>query len=245
MQEREDILNELNAISPLVASVPRVNVYRVDENYFDGIRAELQARIIASNFIAPQNKLDVPAGYFENLPNNILAKIKSQENNPVFTEMEELSPTIANIGNNNVYTVPQDYFEQLAMPSIASAKVVKMGSRSIFKYAAAAVVTGLLGLGIFTFVNKNAVQINGSEVDSVVMAKANEIIQKKSFEKELENVSDEDLEQYLSQNGQDVNAALVASSMDNEEGSLPDAADYLLDENTLNDFLKENNLKIN
>ena len=53
------------------------------------------------------------------------------------------------------------------------------------------------------------------------------------------------MEQYLSQNGQDINAALVASSMDNEEGSLPDAADYLLDENTLNDFLKENNLKTN
>jgi hypothetical protein len=244
MLERENILNELNAISPLVASVPRINVYRVDENYFDGIRAELQARIIASNFIAPQNNVDVPAGYFENLPTNILAKIKAQENNIVLTEMQELSPTIAGIGNKNVYTVPQGYFEQLALPTMASAKVVKMGSRSIFKYAAAAVVVGLLGLGVFTFINKDAVQINGSEVDSVVMAKANEIIQKKSFEKELENVSDEDLEQYLSQNGQDINAALVASSVD-DEGNLPDASDYILDENTLDDFLKENNLKIN
>ncbi len=245
MLEIENILNELTAISPLVASVPRVNVYRVDVNYFDGIRAELQARIIASNFIAPQNNFDVPQGYFENLPTNILAKIKAQENNEVFAEMEALSPTIANIGNSNVYTVPQNYFEQLAMPSIASAKVVKMGSHSIFKYAAAAVVTGLLGFSIYTFVNKNEVQVNGTEVNTVVMAKANEIIQKKSFEKELETVSDNELEQYLSQNGQDVNAALVASSVDNEEGSLPDAADYLLDENTLNDFLKENNLKTN
>jgi hypothetical protein len=245
MQESENILNELTAISPLVASIPRVNVYRVDQNYFDGIRAELQARIIASSFIAPQNNFDVPAGYFENLPTNILAKIKAEENNIVFTEMEELSATIAAIGNKNVYTVPQGYFEQSAMPTIASAKVVKMGSRSIFKYAAAAVITGLLGVGIFTFLNKDAGEIKATEVNPVVMAKANEIIQKKSFEKELENVSDEDLVQYLLQNGQDVNAALVASSVDDEDGSLPDAADYLLDENTLNDFLKENNLKIN
>jgi hypothetical protein len=244
MLERENILNELNAISPLVASVPRINVYRVDENYFDGIRAELQARIIASNFIAPQNKVDVPAGYFENLPTNILAKIKAQENNVVLTEMQELSPTIAGIGNKNVYSVPQGYFEQLAMPTMAPTKLVKMGSRSIFKYAAAAVVVGLLGLSIYTFVHKNAVEINGTEVNAVVMAKANEIIQKKSFEKELETVSDNELEQYLSQSGQDINAALVASSVD-DEGNLPDASDYILDENTLDDFLKENNLKIN
>ncbi len=245
MQERENILTELREISPLLASVPRVNVYRVDENYFDGIRAELQARIIASSFVVPQQNLDVPVGYFENLPNNILAKIKEQENNEVLTEMQALSTTIAGIGNKNVYTVPQGYFEKLTMPAITTTKVVKMGSRSIFKYAAAAVVTGLLGLGIFTFVNKNTGDVNGTEVNPVVMAKANEIIKKNSFEKELENVSDEDLEQYLLQNGQDVNAALVASSIDNEDGNLPDAADYLLDENTLNDFLKENNLKTN
>jgi hypothetical protein len=239
MLERENILNELNAISPLVASVPRVNVYRVDENYFDGIRAELQARIIASNFTTSQNYFDVPEGYFESLPTNILAKIKAQENNPVFTEMEELSPTIAGIGNKNVYTVPQRYFEQLAMPTIASVKVVKMGSRSIFKYAAAAVIVGLLGFGTMKFI---ATTKTNNETLAVVK-QADEILKTNSFDATFASVSDKDIEKYLSQNGEDVNAAMVAASMDDDNTTLPDADDYLLDDKTLDNFLNDNNLK--
>jgi hypothetical protein len=239
MQERENILNELIAISPLVASVPRINVYRVDENYFYGIRAELQARIIASNFIAPQHNIDVPAGYFENLPTNILAKIKAQESNPVFTEMEGLSPTIAGIGNKNVYTVPQGYFEQLAMPTMASAKVVKMGSRSIFKYAAAAVVVGLLGFGTMKFIANT--KTNNETL--AVVKQADEILKTNSFDATFASVSDKDIEKYLSQNGEDVNAAMVAASMDDDNTTLPEADDYLIDDKTLDNFLNDNNLK--
>ncbi len=239
MLEREDILNELNAISPLVASVPRINVYRVDENYFDGIRAELQARIIASNFTVPQNNFDVPEGYFENLPTNILAKIKAQENNPVFTEMEILSPIIASIGNTNVYTVPQGYFEQLAMPSIATAKVVKMGSRSIFKYAAAAVIVGLLGFGTMKFIANTTVNNETHEL----VKEANKILETNSFDATLASVSDKDIEKYLSQNGEDITAALVAASIDDENTTLPEADEYFTDDNTLDNFLNENNLK--
>ncbi len=239
MLERENILNELNAISPLVASVPRVNVYKVDENYFDGIRAELQARIIASNFIAPQNKVDVPAEYFENLPNNILAKIKAQENNVVLTEIETLSPTIASIGNKNVYTVPQGYFEHLAMSSKSSAKIVKMGSRSIFKYAAAAVVVGVLGFGAMKFIAST--KTNNETI--AVVKEANKILETNSFDATFASVSDKDIEKYLSQNGEDVNAALVAASINDENTTLPEVDDYLMDDNTLDNFLNENNLK--
>lgn len=239
MLERENILNELNAISPLVASVPRVNVYKVDENYFDGIRAELQARIIASNFIAPQNKVDVPAEYFENLPNNILAKIKAQENNVVLTEIETLSPTIASIGNKNVYTVPQGYFEHLAMSSKSSAKIVKMGSRSIFKYAAAAVVVGVLGFGAMKFIANT--KTNNETI--AVVKEANKILEKNSFDATFASVSDKDIEKYLSQNGEDVNAALVAASINDENTTLPEVDDYLMDDNTLDNFLNDNNLK--
>jgi hypothetical protein len=239
MLERENILNELNAISPLVASVPRVNVYRVNENYFDGIREELQARIIASNFIAPQNNFDVPADYFENLPGNILAKIKAQESNVVLTEMETLSPTIARIGNKNVYTVPQGYFEQLVMRATTSAKIVKMNTRSIFKYAAAAVVVGLIGFGTMKFIASTK-----SNIETIALVKeANKILETNSFDETLASVSDMDLEKYLSQNGEDVNTALVAASIDDENTTLPEADDYLMDDKTLDNFLNDNNLK--
>jgi hypothetical protein len=234
MTERENILNELSTISTVVAGIPRINVYKVHEDYFDGLRAELQARIIAANFYTASNNMKVPEGYFESLPTTILQKIKAAEK----SEMEMLSPTIANIGNKNVYSVPQGYFEQLSFVK-STAKVVKMGSRSIFKYASAAVVTGLLGLSIFTFVNKPATL---SKEDAMLVKAGNDIILKGSFNKELETITDKDLENYLSANGEDVSAALVASTID-EDDKLPDAAEYFLDENTLDNFLKENNLK--
>lgn len=239
MLERENILNELNALSPLMASVPHVNVYKVDENYFDEIRAELQARIIASNFIAPQHNLDVPTDYFENLPSNILAKIKAQGSSDVLAEMKELSPLIASIGNKNIYTVPQGYFEKLAMLKTTSAKVVKMGSRSVFKYAAAAVVIGLIGFGAMKFIASSK---TNSETLAVVK-EANKILETNSFDATFASVSDKDIEKYLSQNGEDVNAALVAASINDENTTLPEADDYLIDDNTLDNFLNENNLK--
>jgi hypothetical protein len=234
MTERENILNELTAISTVVAGLPRVNVYSVQEDYFDGLRAELQAIIIASSFYTTDANKKVPEGYFENLPNAIMQKIKAADT----SEIEMLSPTIASIGNKNIYTVPKGYFEQLNFVQ-NTAKVVKMGSRSIFKYAAAAVVTGLLGLSIFTFVNKPATL---SKENTEVVKAGNDIIKKGSFDKELETITDKDLENYLSANGEDVSAALVASTIDDED-NLPDAAEYFLDENTLDNFLKENNLK--
>jgi hypothetical protein len=234
MAERENILNELNTISTVVAGIPRINVYKVHQDYFDGLRAELQARIIASNFNKQDNNMKVPEGYFENLPSAILQKIKAAEK----SEIEILSPTIASIGNKNVYSVPQGYFEQLSFVK-STAKVIKMGSRSIFKYAAAAVVTGLLGLSIFTFVNKST---KLSNENAAVVKAGNDILKKGSFDKELETITDKDLENYLSSNGEDVSAALVASTID-EDDKLPDAAEYFLDENTLDNFLKENNLK--
>ena len=64
----------------------------------------------------------------------------------------------------------------------------------------------------------------------------------RSFEEALENISANEIEQYLRTNGLDVNAALVASSIEEVE-KLPEATEYLLDENTLDNYLKEINLK--
>ncbi|MEJ7609704.1 MAG: hypothetical protein WKF88_00855 [Ferruginibacter sp.] len=72
--------------------------------------------------------------------------------------------------------------------------------------------------------------------------KANEILKTGSFENEMNSLSDNDIVKYLKENGEDINAALVASSL-TDETKLPEASDYLTDENTLDDYLNENNLK--
>lgn len=146
MTIKETILLELNTISTLVASVPNVNVYKVHANYFDGIRSDLQANIIASNFETLKTKAEVPVGYFENLPLSIFAKIKQG-----FGDDEIKSTLLENIGNKNVYTIPQGYFEELEIALLPKAKIIKLSNFSIFKYAAAAAIIAGVAFGAFTF----------------------------------------------------------------------------------------------
>lgn len=248
MKQHEDIFNELNGISPAVAAVPYVNVFRVHPGYFAGIGAELKARIAADQAYASKD-VSVPEGYFDGLAANILQKIRSEENMSVAQEMKELSPVISAIGNANIFTVPQGYFEQLSFTAeVKTAKVIKMNPlRSVFKYAAAAVVTGLLGISVINLTDNDTAVVTNPVIQTASVAKtenimrtANDIILKGSFENEFNTISDKDIEQYLTQSGQDVNAALVASSA--YDGALPEATDYLLDENTLDDYLNTNNL---
>ena len=249
----EDILNELSAISPLVAGVPYVNVFTVDPQYFSGIKAELRARISADEFYSSRQAFTVPEGYFEGLSANILQKIKTGENNEVVAEMNGLSPLIAGISKENVYSVPEGYFAQLEfVPEInTQAKVIQMNparSRSVFRYAAAAVITGLLGISVINIVDKTGTTVTEKPATEVqfatkdVLANANNIIQTGTFDKELNDLSDKEIEQYLQQSGQDANAAMVAASVNNDS-KLPAATDYIMDENTLDNYLKDNNLK--
>ncbi len=289
MKKEDYIIKELNEISAVVAALPRINVYSVHAGYFDGIEVELMARIAADKSYTSQNAFSVPVGYFDGLKDSILQKIKVTEKNEVLEEMNQLSSTIAGIGNTNVYSVPPAYFQQLdnnilqhinansnevldelnqLSPTLASignknvytapqgylealqfknadAPVVKMQvqskMRSFFKYAVAAVVTGLLGISVYTFVNKPLKPDAPTIALNKVMKQADEIIKTNSFDATLESISDKELEKYLTDNGEDVNASLVAATA--EEVQLPDAADYILDEKTLDNFLNENNLK--
>lgn len=252
MKQHEDIFNELREISSAVAAVPYVNVFHVHEGYFAGTGAELKARIAADQEYASKN-ISVPEGYFDGLAAKILQKIKKEENVAVADEMTALSPVISAIGNANVFAVPQGYFEQLSFTAeVETAKVIKMNPlRSVFKYAVAAVITGLLGISIINLTDNNTtVETNNPVIQTASVAKtenvmrtANDIIQKGNFENEFNTISDKDIEHYLTQSGQDVNAALVASSAD--DATLPEATDYLLDENTLDEYLKKNNLNTN
>ena len=243
MKIKEDILFELKAISTVVANVPYLNVYTIDDEYFAGIDAELKARIAADALTGSVNKFTVPQGYFENLSASILHKIK-QDENEIFAETNEQSTLVASIGNKNIFTAPKYYFEELAFAGQEKpvAKVIKMSrARFVFKYAAAAVITGLLGLTIINIVDRKDIKVADEISVQTAINDAQKIIKTGSFDKELESISDKDIEQYLQQGGVYVNAALVAASTD-DETSLPEASEYLLDENALDNYLKQKNL---
>jgi hypothetical protein len=246
MNNREDILAEINGISPSVAAIPIVNVFTVDATYFTILPKEILAKINVAYAVDSSKNLLVPDGYFESLPGNILKKIYALEND-INAELKEISPILAGIESKETYSVPAGYFNGLTFLNKQKelAKVTSINkTRSFFKYAAAAVITGLLGLSIVNIVDKNDKPTDIKVTAETVTASTqpNTVLMNSSFDEALQNVSDNEIEQYLQKSGQDVNAALVASSTDDVD-KLPEATDYLLDENVLENYLKENNLK--
>lgn len=245
MTRNNTIYDELFSLSPRVAVIPRVNVFTVPDNYFNTLTAKVteRAHTESSAVLSGLSKhpLTVPEGYFSGLAANILQKIRQPEGS-VAEELKNLSPALSAIGNANVYTVPKDYFEQLSVPSFeAPAKVVEMKKRTGFiRYMAAAAITGIIGLTVINIADKQPGSTAPVAISEQVMAEANNIIKNKSFDAELNTISDADIEKYLTDNGQNVNAALVASATD--EVNLPSALDYIVDDNTLDNFLNKMNL---
>ena len=83
MENRIDILNELNALSPLIAGMEKVNVFTVPSGYFERLVDDILMWVQQDNNellegISPL--LQVPQDYFESLADNILNRIKAQEN---------------------------------------------------------------------------------------------------------------------------------------------------------------------
>ena len=246
MNNREDISNEINAISKTLGSIPFVNVFTVDVTYFSSLAQVIIAKIYEEDSFDSSTDFSVPDGYFESLAGNILTKIYALEND-VTVELKGISSLVAGIENKETYTVSEGYFNNITFlnNNRKSAKVITINKpRLFFKYAAAAVITGLLGLSIVNIVDKNNTDNSiKTTVETITgKTKPNTVLMNGSFDEALQNVSDNEIEQYLQKSGHDVNAALVASSTDDVD-KLPEATDYLLDENVLENYLKENNLK--
>lgn len=249
MTSNKEISAELLSLSPTLAAIPNTNVFSVPDNYFNELPANilqlLQPDQPLSFGKAEKPSLSVPEGYFDGLASSILTKIKSQSEETAMEEISSLSPAIAAIGQKNVFTVPEGYFDGISVEALQNvapqAKVVAMKPKTrIIKYMAAAAVAGVIGLSIFNIAgNKTEVKNNNYPAD--LMAEANNILKNKSFDKELNALSDKDIEQYLEANGEDVDAALVASTVV-DDSNLPSAEEYIIDDNTLDNFLKKVNL---
>lgn len=243
MNHNNDILQELQALAPALIPLHGKQVFSVPAGYFDRFSGDVTAILHgeSSNILTiPHANMTVPQGFFEGFASSVLQKIKATEQLTAAEEIKLLSPALSATGNDNVFTVPGSYFKnfpdillsQVSQP----AKVISMKSRSSFaRYAAAAVITGILGLSTFSIFNSRneAEEVN---VTALAMADAKNIIQTNSFDRVMETVSDQEIVGFLQQGGQDVEAALVASSIDSKE--LPSAEEYILNENTLDNYLE-------
>ena len=236
MHRNEPIQNELLAISKIVAGVPFINVYSAPKNYFDSFTSDF------FNQLNKNTQTDIPVDYFKNLPEIILQKINLELD--IQNEIESGS-VLLQIEKSNNYSLPEGYFDILPSSILnkvkSHTKVFKLTRRTLYvKYAAAAVLLFLIGISLNTIINNKKNTTPALFSSSEVMQEANRILLNNTFEKDMDNVNDNDVVGFLEENGHDVNAALVASLED--EKSLPEEDEYFIDEKTLDNYLKAQNV---
>lgn len=174
---KKDIIQELNGLNSSLDGTISQPVYAVPEGYFDGFAAQVLNRIKAINaanaseelvYLSPAlSKLSkklpytAPQGYFDGLADSLLNNVNTQEDfQTVDEELESLSPLLSSIGKKIPFSIPQGYFENFRV-DVASgekqqAKVIQMhagaGGRKWLRYAAAAVVVGIIAVGAMLFI---------------------------------------------------------------------------------------------
>ena len=268
MENRNNILNELREISPVVAGIGHQVPYSVPAGYFEGLADQLLQLVKADEANAPVlpkaiNPYQVPQGYFEGLADNILQRVKATATDNASDELEIISPFLSQIdkkmpfstpagyfdelGENAiagaqaidfvngtlenlsplmsglrrmyVYEVPAGYFEQLpgevlkAVKAHQPARVVSMSfTRRVIRYAAAAVVAGLIITAGWLYVgNRSIKDPNGFPP------------------KDLANISDELLEKYLENQTPTAAETAIAAIDNNDEIDANDMKDMLAD----------------
>ena len=239
MEINIDILNELKGISPLLAGMEKLNVFTVPQGYFESLSGLILMTVKEEetgflDHISRATTATVPAGYFDGLADKILDRVRAQQNETAAAELRVLSPMLYSIQNENVFKVPGGYFETLPGAIVdriksTQTKVIVMPKRSatFMKYAAAAVFTGLMALGVFKFTspaNTNAGEAWTMNVD-----------------KELDKVSNNDIIKYLESNSENVDALTVASKT-LDANDMPSQDDYLNDDKALDKYLDNINV---
>ena len=115
----------------------------------------------------------VPAGFFQNLSDEVLKKISEHEDylrkesfgQTSEEEIGSLSPLLSSLKNKNPYSAPAGYFEALETKAVRQSadsfgekketKVISLTNRRWYRLAVAAVVIGILVISGLLFINRN------------------------------------------------------------------------------------------
>ncbi len=233
----------------MVSVISGSNAMQAPEGYFEGLSTAILSKIegTAANelqALSPllaglkrDNPFSIPGNYFEQLPAEVLLKTD-----------ETLSAVLSAAKQVQPFTVPQGYFDSLGdnvlhrIKEQSGAKVIAMPKHrnNIFKYAAAAVFTGIVALGVYQFTNNSGNTVTAALSPAVEQGKLLASDDQK-FDEALNGLAEEDIAQYLEKNGSVSDIAMLASGLD--ENDLPNQDDYLIDDNTLDNFIEATSLK--
>jgi uncharacterized protein YbgA (DUF1722 family) len=245
MTRDTNILQELLEISPLVAQIGKQLPYSLPNGYFDTLDRVILARVAAGgneensllNIAGKMPAGTVPEGYFDTLAGSILSKIKAAETDNTADELKNLSPFLANISKENVYHVPAGYFAEL--PSVVTAKasaketanVVSIFSRKVWmRYAAAAVVFGIIAFGI------NFLFTTPAQVDAFVKKGLTDYKTEQQLNDALAQINDDDIYNYLEASSGEKDTETIIEMVD--EDQLPSETEYM-NEGVLESLMNE------
>lgn len=242
MNQSNEIIKELQGISPMLAQMQKVNVFEVPEGYFSRLAEKMTTRILLEekdsfNF-DKRNTQQVPEGYFDSLSDVILSKIKKEEAENNEEDFQKSFPVLHSLKNKNVFTVPENYFEGISyqiinkIKSHQPAKVISMKTRW-WKYAAAAIIAGIITIGSLQIFNSSR---DGDQIPSYVESSF-QYKTPEQVDEGIASLSDDEIIKYLEKYGSIMDNDLLIKDVDVKE--LPATEDYLIDENTLNNYLEK------
>lgn len=188
MTQRDNILQELKELQSRLADSTPGNIYSIPEGYFDGLADQVMRRIKALEATNAVDELTllspvlsklskkmpytIPAGYFEEMEISLISSV-STGSQSAKEELETLSPLLSGLKKEMPYSIPAGYFESLG-ENRASAKtetkIVSLGSRKWIRFAAAAVVTGIIVTTGYFFLSRDKVSVDS---DSYKWVKVN------------------------------------------------------------------------
>ncbi|MEJ7740958.1 MAG: hypothetical protein WKF97_26365 [Chitinophagaceae bacterium] len=239
-----EILNRISIIEETPVAIkgaPHKTPFTTPPDYFEHLSKTVLSRIRAMEAGSPKEELEalspilgqlekkipfsVPSGYFDELSMDVLAGATAIDF--VNRQFDPVSPLLNEARDKNVYTVPAGYFDQLSgqiikkarhgqRPKLISLKV----SKRLFRYAAAAAITGMVALGAWLFFQPEPLPGSGNEFAAIETLSDDEIVdyldnntvtipenssiasfdlKEEDLKELLSDVSDQELQQYLDQ----------------------------------------------
>ncbi|MEO8962605.1 MAG: hypothetical protein ABI325_12030 [Ginsengibacter sp.] len=249
-KEKNEILNELKSVSPALAAIDRINVFSVPEGYFNDLPQTVSTSIFFDQNAKTQVN-DIPDGYFDDLSNKILTKIKKNvTSSDAETEIRKISPLIHSLKEKNVFNIPSAYFELLSYRVVNKvkperAKIISLYAlKNWWKFAAAAMIAVFISIWALQFFNNKGadndnIQLSATYAKSVpaYIQDAGRYNTPNELTRGIASLSDDEIASYLEHHGNIMDDYLLTKDVDTKE--LPEATDYLINENTLSNFLKQ------
>lgn len=233
MDNNNEILQELKEMSPVLRQLKNKVPYTVPFFYFEVLPNTIVSKIITTEEpnlpFTQANPYTIPHNYFADLSSGILKRITRENGqSEIFEEMEEIAPLLNTVSKKPVYVVPERYFEKVHWSKNkkeeqkGELRFMTSGNK-VLRYAAAAVIIGLLTCGLFLFLGKQ-----GEDQRSV---KANTV-------SEVKQLSEQEIVEFLKTNSSSDNIVSHKSSSNQKDTDIKSIVNKMSDKE-IQRFLEE------